>query len=362
MRIVVGMSGGADSSLAALLLREAGHEVIGLTAWLWKCDAPAERERACCGSVEMLRRAREAAEAAGVRHEVVDLSEEFEREVVGPALRSLAQALTPSPCVLCNWRVRFPGLLAAARALGAEAIATGHYARLAESGDRVKLFRGADPSCDQSYFLFLVPRDVLAETVFPLGNMTKLETRAQLARRSHPAAARPSSQDLCFAGGRSLAALLKARAERGEIRAEGVLEAGPIVDLEGRILGWHRGLAGYTVGQRRGIAVPNAQPLYVIELRPGSRELVVGPEEATSCERFAVDGLALAEPAAVEFEALVQVRYRSAPLPARVRIGGEGRAEVVLERPARAVAPGQAAVFFRGDEVIGGAWISPRRG
>lgn len=359
MKIAVGMSGGVDSSLAAVLLREAGHEVIGLTAWLWNCSRPVPAARACCGSLETLRRAREAAEAARIRHEVVNLSEEFEREVVLPSLSALAQGLTPNPCVLCNARVRFPSLLKAARALGAEMLATGHYAKLERNG-YVKLLRGSDPVHDQSYFLFLVSREVLRQTTFPLGALTKARTRELLSAKEHPAAKTPSSQDLCFAGAGHLSEILAERNARGELDARCVLEAGPVVDLEGRVLGQHKGLAHYTIGQRKGIGVATGKALYVVELRPSTRELVVGPEEALGRRSFYVEDVTLAESFTHrELEALVQIRYRTPPQPGRIRFLDGGRVEVILERAARAVAPGQAAVFYHGDEVIGGGWIAP---
>jgi len=356
MRAAVCMSGGVDSSLAALLLREQGHEVTGLTAWLWRCSTP-EREGACCGSVEALRAAREAAEALGIGHEVVDLSEEFEREVVEPTARAYASGRTPNPCVLCNARVRFPLLAAAARDLGAEAVATGHYARTGpREGGGVRLLRGVDPGHDQSYFLFAVRAGDLAFARFPLGGWTKAEARSRMDAAGHPAARRASSQDLCFAAGRARTALVRSR------RPEAA-RPGPIVDLEGNVLGAHGGLAAYTVGQRKGLGLAAGRPLYAVELRPETNELVVGPPEALDCSRFAVEGLRWLSPPPPrgELDALVQVRYRTRPARAKAILSGDG-AEVLLEAPVRAVAPGQAAVFYDGDEVIAGGWIARRTG
>jgi tRNA-specific 2-thiouridylase len=364
MRIAVGMSGGVDSSLAALLLRDEGHEVVGLTAWLWQCEAPS-RPRACCGSPEALRRAREAARALGLEHRVVDLSEEFERGVVGPTVRACAEGLTPNPCVLCNSGVRFPGLVQAARRLGAGALATGHYARLESDKDgRVGLLRGGDPGHDQSYFLYAVRPDDLAFSLFPLGVWAKEETRARLAAAGHPAADEPSSQDVCFAPPGGLGDLARARAPAST-------RPGPVVHLSGEVLGGHSGLAGFTVGQRKGIGVAWKEPLYVIELRPETNELVVGPGEALLRSRFEVERLAWLAPGpgpGGAFEAMVQIRYRTRPTRGRVLPAGEGLAAVELASPVRAVAPGQSAVFYgsreggcRGggecDRVLGGGTI-----
>ncbi|MHC5053099.1 MAG: tRNA 2-thiouridine(34) synthase MnmA [Planctomycetota bacterium] len=368
MRIAAAMSGGVDSSVAAMVLRDEGHEVFGLTAWLWRCDAP-DNARACCGSLEGLRRARDAAEALGLRHEVVDLSGEFEREVVAHTVTEYAAGRTPNPCVVCNARVRFPYLVKAARDLGAEAFATGHYARLeprpgADAPDGVRLLRGRDPGHDQSYFLSMVGPDELGFSRFPLGGMLKEETRERAGAADHPAAERPSSQDLCFTGAREPGALVAARAPEAA-------RPGPVVDTSGRVLGEHRGLAHYTIGQRKGIGVTAGRPLFVKELRPETNELVVtdddGPGGELGCARFKVGGLTwLARPdaSASEFDTLVQIRYRSPATAARVRVEGE-RAEVELANPARAVAPGQCAVFYGDstggggtDEVLGGGWIA----
>ncbi len=366
MRIAVGMAGGADSSAAALTLRDAGHEVIGLTAWLWDCASPGNA-RACCGSPRALKPARDAAGALGLRHEVVDLSAEFEREVVGPTVRAYANGLTPNPCVLCNAGVRFPFLAKAARELGAEARATGHYAKLVPreggsdgiDGSGLGLYRGRDPLRDQSYFLFAVARDDLAFARFPLGDTLKTDARRALADAGHPAAERPASQDLCFTGGRSPAALVKARKPNAA-------RAGEIVDTSGKVIGRHRGLAHYTVGQRKGIGIAWPEPLYVIELRPATNELVVGPETELARARFEVEDVRwLRDPEpldAGEFETLVQIRYGSRAVACRVKFTGGGRAEVELDEPARAVAPGQCAVFYdraHDRKILGGGWIAP---
>lgn len=360
MKVAVAMSGGVDSSLAAVLLKEQGHEVVGLTAWLWKCGVELHSTpKSCCGSVEAIKAARRAAEAAGAAHEVVDLSSEFERLVVEPTVRSYASGLTPNPCVLCNREVRIKGLLKTTRALGAELLATGHYARLetGQEGAR-RLKRGTDKRHDQSYFLFGVRPEDLGRVTFPLGEWTKESVRARLAELGHPAASRASSQDLCFAaGGGGLRRLLTERAPEA-------LRPGPIYDLEGRALGEHRGIALFTIGQRRGLRVAAGRPLYVVSIRPEENAVMVGPAGALEARALrAEECLWLRRPPGREFRALVQVRYRTPPVPARVRLSGIGDGEigsihVEFETPVRAVAPGQAAVVYDGDEVLGGGWIA----
>ena len=371
MRIAVAMSGGVDSSFAALSLKNEGHEVTGITAWLWRCGSPRLADSACCGSVEGLKHARAAAEAVGIEHRVVDLSAEFEECVVEETARAYASGLTPNPCVVCNSRVRFPHLARAAREMGAEALATGHYARLLPSdggGVRlpVRLYRGRDPDHDQSYFLFAVAPDDLAFARFPLGDVTKAEVRERMACEGHPAAQTPSSQDLCFLaldgpeGANDMTSLVRSRGPEG-------LEPGDVVYLDGRAIGRHRGLAHYTVGQRRGIGVAWTQALYVIELRPETNELVVGPDEALLRSDFSVEDVRWLAPGIAPddeepIECLVQIRYRMKAAPARVKTESGGRARVELGQPVRAVAPGQAAVFYaetpEGDMVLGGGWIA----
>jgi tRNA-specific 2-thiouridylase len=406
MRIAVGMSGGVDSSLAALLLRDEGHEVIGVTAWLWRCDSPTPAENACCGSVEAILRARDAARALGLEHRVVNLSGEFEECVVAQTVRAYASGLTPNPCAVCNARVRFPLLAKAARELGAEALATGHYARLAprdaaRDGGGVRLLRGKDPEHDQSYFLFAVSPGDLAFARFPLGDLTKAEVRERMAHEGHPAAATPSSQDLCFAGAGSHGSNARpagagshgsnARpAGAGDVaslvrsRAPEAFLPGDIVHVDGRTVGRHEGLARYTVGQRRGIGVAWSEPLYVVEIRPATNTLVVGPDEALLRDAFTVGDVTWLVPAAPRrdggaLDCLVQIRYRMKAVPGRVTLAEKGGALrqaqdaavvsssngggacVELARPVRAVAPGQAAVFYaetpEGEEVMGGGWI-----
>jgi tRNA-specific 2-thiouridylase len=353
MRIAVAMSGGADSTLAALLLRDEGHDVVGLTAWLWKCSLP-RTARACCGSLAAVESARQAARSLGIEHESVDLSEAFEAEVIAPTAREYLAGRTPNPCVLCNARVRFPLLAQEARRLACCALATGHYARVRTEGRLVRLSRGSDPRRDQSYFLCMVAPEDLAFARFPLAEWTKEAVRARLAEAGLPAASVPSSQDLCFGDLQGRKGILAPRIGGGA-------RPGRIVHVDGRVLGEHEGLVRYTVGQRKGIGVASREPLYVVALRPETDELVVGPAAALDRRAFEVSGLTwLIAPDRDEVEVRVQVRYRTAASEASVRLLGEGRASVRLERPVRAVAPGQTAVFYdaaSGEVVLGGGWI-----
>jgi tRNA-specific 2-thiouridylase len=359
MRIAVGISGGVDSSVAAHMLRSAGHDVFGITAWLWNCTSAEPSRKSCCGSLDALRVARDAALALGIEHEVVNLADHFDRLVVSHAVESYARGVTPNPCVVCNAQVRFPFLAKTAREMGAEALATGHYARLNKTRPGVtRLLRGMDPEHDQSYFLFALEEEDRRFAVFPLGALTKAEVRKRASEMGHPSAARPSSQDLCFAAGKKIGLL-------AEERAAGCAEPGPVVHVDGDVIGRHEGLTRYTVGQRKRIGIAWREPLYVLELRPEANELVVGPHHALYRSTF--DVLAPqwlhGDPfhAGDTLEAMVQVRYHTPAVACVVRRVDAGAARVQTATPIAAVAPGQAAVFYNaGDagEVVGGGWIA----
>lgn len=336
----MGLSGGVDSTVGALLLREAGYEVHGLTLWLWPWDSRLENR--CC-SVDT---AALAARELGIPHEVVEVGADFRRLVVEPALAAYRRGLTPNPCTACNRDVRFKLLLREADRRGCELVATGHHARVDRSRDRARLLRGRDPAKDQSYFLYGLSGDELKRALFPVGEFKKSQIQEMARRLGLTAAHLPESQDLCFAPDGIPALVPDA-------------PPGPVLDLQGRVLGEHRGLPHYTVGQRRGLGLASPEPLYVVALDPERNAVVVGPETALYASGLLAEDLRwiAGEPPAAEFSCEVQVRYRSPPVPAEVRVEGD-QAAVRFADPVRAVTPGQAAVFYRGEEVLGGGTIA----
>ncbi|MGO8971125.1 MAG: tRNA 2-thiouridine(34) synthase MnmA [Myxococcaceae bacterium] len=347
MRVVVAMSGGVDSSAAAVLMQEAGHEVLGITLRVWSYS-DAARCGSCC-SPEDIDDARSVADTLGIPFYVADAEELFRERVVQPFVDGYLKGRTPVPCVACNEDVKFGFLLKRARALGAK-LATGHYARIAEEGGRLRLLRAADPAKDQSYFLFSLGQDALRDVVFPVGGLSKAEVRAVAERRSLPTSHKPESMEICFVPDGDYAGFVE--------RVAGPQPPGAVVNAAGERLGSHPGIHRFTVGQRRGLGLASAAPLYVERIDAERRQVVVGPASALERERFTllkaswVDGC----PAADE-TVLVRIRHRHAGAPARVSPLEGGKLSVELLQPVRAVTPGQAAVFYRGAEVLGGGWI-----
>jgi tRNA-specific 2-thiouridylase len=364
-RVVVALSGGVDSSVAAALLVEQGYEVIGVMLRLWSEPLPptlgggtiAAATNRCC-SVEAVHDARGVADRLGIPFYVLNAEGTFEREVVRPFIATYAAGRTPNPCLSCNRRIRFGYLLDyAVRTLGARYLATGHYARIRRGPDgRYELWRGADRGKDQSYVLSVLGQADLAQALFPVGEYTKPQVRALAAARGLPTASRVDSQDLCFVADGDYRRFLAANAPEA-------MRPGPILDTSGRELGVHIGLPAYTIGQRSGLGVAAAQPLYVLELDPARNALIVGAraELGRSWLRAGPVNWIDGAPPRAAFEAEVQIRYRATPAAATVVPLPGGEAEVQFAGALRDITPGQAAVLYQGERCLGGGMINGTR-
>ena len=346
MRIVVAMSGGVDSSVAAGLLVEQGHEVIGVHMKLHDQAPSAVRPKACCGLDDALD-ARAVADKLGIPFYVMNLKQAFQKAVVDDFVDSYKNGTTPNPCIQCNGVLKFKVLMARALALGADALATGHYAQVSEGP---KLRAAIDPGKDQSYFLFPIGTDALAKTLFPLGGMTKETVREHATRLGLATADKPESQDVCFLPDDDHARLVR------ELRPD-VPTSGEIVDEEGTVLGYHDGYYRFTVGQRRGLGIALGQPAYVLRVEPETARVVV----STDADRLMHQGLVASrcnwfDRPTPSDEVMVRIRHRGGLIPCTV--GDGDTPEVRFKRDGRAVAPGQAAVFYRDDVVIGGGFIT----
>ena len=360
-RVLVGMSGGVDSSVAAALLCEAGYDVVGVTLNVWPerdaMQALVEREDACCalGAVEDARR---VAAHLGIPYYVVNFRDVFRRQVMANFAAEYARGRTPNPCVRCNQFVKFDALLARAVALGADYVATGHYARIdqdAASG-RWRLLRAVDRQKDQSYVLYVMSQERLARTLFPLGALTKSEVRALAQRLGLVTASKPESQEICFVPTNNYRDYLAEAAP--ETR-----RPGPIVDLDGRVVGQHEGVAYYTIGQRRGLGLATGQPLFVVDLLAEENRVVVGPRDALLAEGCLVEDVNYVALASVDepTAAHARIRYRAEDVPVTLSPAGDGRLAVRFHEPQRAVTPGQTIVFYDGDVVLAGGTIASRR-
>ncbi|HWE25541.1 MAG TPA: tRNA 2-thiouridine(34) synthase MnmA [Myxococcales bacterium] len=355
MRSVVAMSGGVDSSVAAALTAErAGREsTLGISLRLYSTDEHAVRSGRSCCAPDDLYDARRAASAMGIRFYVYDAQERFRSEVIEHFVRSYAQGETPNPCVRCNDQVKFDWLLARARMLGAAELVTGHYARVEQDkGGRWRLLRARDAAKDQSYFLHGLTQKELSFVRFPLGDLTKSQVRALARERGLPNADKPESMEVCFVAGRSVPDFLEAHGVRAA--------HGEIVHVDGRVLGEHDGIHHFTPGQRHGLGVSHRLPLYVASLDAEKQRVVVGSREEVARKSFrALSASWVAEPPPRGAPCEVQIRHRGRALPAEVVAAADGSVQVLLNEPAVGVAPGQSAVFYSGEQVLGGARIAP---
>jgi tRNA-specific 2-thiouridylase len=354
MRSVVAMSGGVDSSVAAALTAEqtGAAETLGISLRLYSTDEHAARSGRSCCAPDDLYDARRAAAALGIRFYVYDAQERFRSEVIDDFVRSYAEGRTPNPCVRCNDQVKFDWLLDRARLLGAGELVTGHYARVEQGADgRWRLLRARDAAKDQSYFLHGLTQEELSFVRFPLGELTKSQVRDLGRARGLPNADKAESMEVCYVAGRPVTEFLE---------AHGVRPAhGEVVDTAGRVLGEHRGIHHFTPGQRHGLGVSHRLPLYVASLDAANQRVVVGSRDEVARSSFrALSASWVAEAPAGGASCEVQIRHRGHPLPAEVVASPDGSVEVLLREPAVGVAPGQSAVFYRGEQVLGGARIA----
>ncbi len=347
-RVLAAMSGGVDSSVAAALLKERGYEVIGVTLRLW---AEEGGENRCCPS-EGVEDARRVCRILGIRHYSLNFEREFRERVVNYFCEEYARGHTPNPCLPCNRYIRFGLLFKRALALGADYLATGHYARVRREDGRYQLLKGIDPRKDQSYFLYMLGQEQLRHLLFPIGDYTKDEVRAMARERGLPVAERTESQEICFIPDNDYRRFLREH-------VKGVIKPGPIVNRRGRVIGRHQGIAFYTIGQRRGLGIAAREPLYVLEIDAAGNTLIVGTaSELGRRELTARDVNFIAgEVPAAPLEVTAKIRHKAVEAEAVVIPLGDGRVKVAFARPQRDITPGQAVVFYRGEVVVGGGII-----
>lgn len=355
--VVVAMSGGVDSSVTAALLHERGYRVIGITMRLW---TPPEIEGVprhsytdrCC-SLETVDDARAVCDALGVPFYALNFEREFREHVINYFVHEYLRGRTPNPCLACNKWMKFEFLLHRAEAVGADFLATGHYARIRQVTGEYRLQKGIDKSKDQSYVLYMVQQRHLERLLLPLGDYQKTETRELAAKFNLPVAEKPESQEICFILDNDYRRFLREAVPES-------LRPGPILDVDGEVIGEHQGIAFLTIGQRRGLGLRSTYPLYVVAIDAGRNEVIVGSEEHLWRREFMVDEVSMVsgqEPANLT-KAMVKIRYRSPETPGRIVPMGRGQVKVILDEPQRAITPGQAAVFYEGEYVLGGGTIA----
>jgi len=355
-RVLVAMSGGVDSSVAAAILVEQGYEAIGATMCLLR--SPSERAASGCCSIEAAEDARRVADKLGIRHVVLPMQDVFARVVIKDFVEEYSRGHTPNPCLRCNRFVKFDELLERARSLGADHLATGHYGRIRHDPERGRwlLLRGVDKSKDQSYALYMMTQAQLERTLFPLGGWTKQETRRRAAELGLGVADKPDSQEICFVPDRNYPAFLR------QVAPE-LVRPGPIADPSGKVIGQHRGIAFYTVGQRKRLGISSGEPRYVLRLDPENNMIVVGDEkDLYSTTLVAKDvNLIATERLPQALAVTAKIRYNTRDSAATVRPLSDDMAAVVFEQPQRAITAGQAVVLYQGDILVGGGTIADAR-
>ncbi len=363
--IAVAMSGGVDSSAVAAMLRAEGHNLVGLTMQLWNqrrlaghAGMPESVQGRCC-SIDDVYDARRVAETLGIPYYVVNHEERFERDVVKPFVEEYLAGRTPIPCSLCNNHLKFDQLLVVAQQIGADKVATGHYARVEfdDTIGRWLLKRPTDRSKDQTYFLFGLTQEQLSRTLFPLGGMTKPEVRELARKHSLVIAEKPDSQEICFVPGGDYKAFLEAYlTEQGTTPTD---VAGEMVTTDGTVIGEHAGVHNFTVGQRKGLGVATGSPLYVIQIKNDTRQVVVGKDEELYSRTLVTQRVNLISTAEIAepMRVSVKIRHKHQAAGAMIEAAGPGEVRVTFDEPQRALTPGQAAVFYDEDIVVGGGWI-----
>jgi tRNA-specific 2-thiouridylase len=351
-RVLLGMSGGVDSSVAGYLLREQGYDVVGVTMKVWPQDCISRAEDKCCGP-QAVADARSVAHSLGIPHYVVDEADQFERLVIDYFSSEYQAGRTPNPCVMCNEKLKFGNLWQKAQALGCDYIATGHYAIIEHHADRAVLRKGADPRKDQSYFLFSLRQPQLRRALTPLGAMSKPEIRDIARTLGLKVADKVDSQEICFVPGNDYKAFLRSHLGEGEFHGGG------IYDLAGTFLGEHGGIEMFTIGQRKGLPGGSAQPRYVVDIDPETNRVIVGSAEDLVSEEFEIDRVNWVSRGVSDepMEVTVKIRYSHPGTRATLYPLADNCARLELHEPQKAVTPGQAAVFYDGDVVLGGGWI-----
>jgi tRNA-uridine 2-sulfurtransferase len=356
-RVLLGMSGGVDSSVAGYLLGEQGYEVIGVTMKVWPQDCISRAEDKCCGP-QAIADARGVAHSLGIPHYVVDEADQFERLVIDYFSSEYQAGRTPNPCVMCNEKLKFGNLWSKAAALGCDHIATGHYAIIEHNADRTILRKGLDARKDQSYFLFSLRQPQLRRALTPLGKMTKPQIREIAHSLGLKVADKVDSQEICFVPGNDYKAFLRSHLGESEFRR------GEIYDVAGNFLGEHDGIELFTIGQRKGLPGGSPRPRYVVDLDPATNRVIVGDVDDLVTDEFEIDRVNWHPTAGIdgdprynELKCTVKIRYSHSGTRATLTRLEDGRAHVRLHDPQRAVTPGQAAVFYDGDIVLGGGWI-----